>query len=79
MYVLLLGRKFEIKFLPLVFLYNFVSTNKELNFFDKRIINTQPLTIPVAFVLNQLVFIGIYKKDFSFQIIKKNNRSAAEV
>ena len=33
------GRKFEIKFLPLVLFYNFVSTNNELSFVDKHIIH----------------------------------------
>ena len=37
--------------------------------------NTQPLTVPVAFVLNQLVLFW----DFSFQNKKENNRSATEV
>ena len=40
--------------------------------------------ITVAFVLNQPVVyiyrsIGLYKKDFSFQNMKENNRSATEV
>ena len=39
-------------------LYNFVSNHKELTIDEKHIINTLPLAIPVAFLLNQLVFLS---------------------
>ena len=39
--------------------------------------NTQSLTIPVAFVLNQLII--FIRKKISLQNMKENNRSATEV